>query len=89
MKILRLPKACGVTGDSRSGLYYKVSRGLLPKPVRIGARAVGWVDVELQAIIRARVAGRSEEDIRTLVKQLETARQSEVEQPLVEQATPA
>ena len=43
-------------------------------PVAIGQRSVGWPSNEVQAINSARIAGKSEADIRTLVNQLHAAR---------------
>jgi prophage regulatory protein len=62
------------SGYSRSAIYQQISEGLWPRPVRLGKRAVGWPDDELEALIGARIAGCSDEEIRTLVAKLEAAR---------------
>jgi prophage regulatory protein len=44
-KIYRLPDVLKITGLSRSSIYLYVSRGDLPKPIRLGgekSRAIGW-----------------------------------------------
>ena len=46
--ILRLPAVKTRTGLSRSTIYLRVSQGTFPKPVSLGARAVGWVEAEIQ-----------------------------------------
>ena len=46
--ILRLPAVKVRTGLSRSTIYLRVSQGSFPKPVSLGARAVGWVEAEIQ-----------------------------------------
>lgn len=46
--ILRLPAVKNRTGLSCSTIYLRVSQGTLPKPVSLGARAVGWVEAEIQ-----------------------------------------
>jgi prophage regulatory protein len=46
--ILRLPAVKAHTGLSRSTIYLRVSQGSFPKPVSLGARAVGWVEAEIQ-----------------------------------------
>jgi prophage regulatory protein len=43
-------------------------------PVSIGGRSVAWPEQELQAVNRARVAGKSDDEIRALVRQLEADR---------------
>ena len=72
--ILRLPVTCERLGAPRSTVYRDISRGLLPPPVRLGQRSSGWPDDEIAAIVDARIAGKSEEEIRELVKRLVAAR---------------
>ena len=72
--ILRRTQVQAESGYSRSTIYLRMSQGLFPKPVRLGARAVGWPAGEVAALNAARIAGRSDDDIRALVTQLEAAR---------------
>ena len=46
-RILRLPGVKARTGLSRSSIYLRISQGRFPKPVSLGARAVGWVESEV------------------------------------------
>ena len=46
--ILRLPAVKDRTGLSRSTIYLRISQGKFPKPVSLGGRAVGWVEVEIE-----------------------------------------
>jgi prophage regulatory protein len=73
-KILRLPILLDRIGHSRSTLYQRIADGLWTHPVAIGLRAVGWPDFEVSALIAARIAGKSEAEIRELVIKLEVAR---------------
>ncbi len=72
--ILRLPAVKAETGNSRSTHYLRIAQGLFTKPVSIGPRAVGWPAIEVAAINSARIAGKSDGEIRTLVLKLEAAR---------------
>jgi prophage regulatory protein len=45
--ILRLPAVKARTGLSRSTIYLRISEGSFPKPVSLGSRAVGWIEVEV------------------------------------------
>lgn len=74
LRILRIKQTLACTGDSRSGTYQKIAGGLLPKPVPIGGRSVGLPEHEIQAVLRARVAGWSDAQIRDLVTELESQR---------------
>lgn len=55
---------------SNTSVYNDIRAGLWTKPVRIGQRAVGWPDYEVEAIVRARIAGDSGDQIRALVDRL-------------------
>ena len=60
-RILRLPNVLDRTGLSRSTVYQRVSEGRFPKPVSLGARAVGWVESDIEEWI-----GKQIEDSRSL-----------------------
>ncbi|PYX69729.1 MAG: AlpA family transcriptional regulator [Acidobacteria bacterium] len=53
--ILRLPAVKTRTGLSRSTIYLRVSEGTFPRPVSLGARAVGWLEAEIEAWLSALV----------------------------------
>lgn len=72
--ILRLPAVKAESGYSRSSIYLRISQGLWPKPVSLGARAVGWPADEVAALNAARIAGKGDDEIRRLVTKLEAAR---------------
>lgn len=72
--LLRLPDVMRKTGHARSTVYLLVERGLLPRAVKISERASAWPEGELEAINAARIAGKSDNDIRQLVADLERRR---------------
>jgi prophage regulatory protein len=45
--IIRRKQVEARTGLSRSTIYKRVSDGTFPKPVSLGARAVGWIEAEI------------------------------------------
>jgi len=53
-KILRLPIVLDRTGLSRSTVYQRVTEGKFPRPVSLGARAVGWIETESRSGLQAR-----------------------------------
>jgi len=55
-RFLRLPEVKLRTGLSRSYIYRQITQGRFPKSIEIGARAVGWIDTEIDAWIDARIA---------------------------------
>ncbi len=58
-QFLRLPQVREIVGLSRSEIYRRVSIGDFPKPVSLGARAVGWVSGEVQAWVKQQIAVRN------------------------------
>ena len=72
--ILRIPAVKTQSGLSRSTIYLRISERLWTKPVALGPRAVGWPSGEVAALIAARIAGKTDDEIRALVAKLEIAR---------------
>ena len=76
LTILRRKQVQAESGYSRSTIYLRIAQGLWPKPVSLGARAVGWPAGEVSAMNAARIAGKSEDEIRALVMALEIGRRT-------------
>lgn len=75
MFILRLPDVKQRRGHrSDASVYNEIRDGLFPTGVAIGQRAKGWPDYEVDAINAARIAGKSDDEIRELVKSLHAKR---------------
>lgn len=73
--IVRLPALKAQTGYSRSTIYLRISQGLWTRPVKLGPHIVGWPSYEIDALTAARIAGKTDAEISTLVRRLEQARQ--------------
>lgn len=68
MALWRLEKCKTEVGyRSNASIYNLIREGLWTKPVLIGQRAVGWPDYEVQAICSARIASKTDAEIRELV----------------------
>ena len=74
--IYRLPAVKTETGYSRSTIYLRISQGLWTKQVSLGPRCVGWPAHEVEALNAARIAGKTDDEIRALVVKLEAARKA-------------
>ena len=74
--ILRRKQVQAASGYSRSTLYSRIAEGLWPKPIQLGARAVGWPAREVTALNEARIGGASDSGIRELVQKLQTDRKT-------------
>lgn len=60
MTVIRLPEVLRRIGVSRSKLYADIKNGAFPHPISLGARAVGWLDTEVDdwIAVRAEAAHR-------------------------------
>ena len=76
IRMQRLPVVLDGNGDSRSTHYLNISKGLWTRPVKIGARSSAWPEHENEAINAARLAGKTEDEIRALVIELEASRKA-------------
>jgi prophage regulatory protein len=48
------------SGPSRSTVYMRVSEGKFPRPVSLGARAVGWIEAEVEEWIASQIEASRE-----------------------------
>jgi len=75
MAIWRLPAVKAELGHrSDASVYNAIRAGLFTTGVAIGQRARGWPSDEVSAINTARIAGKSDDEIRELVKVLQAKR---------------
>lgn len=73
-QLLRLPSVKQLSGKSRTTLYRDIQRGLFTRGVPIGGARVAWPSNEIEAINKARIAGKSDAEIKKLVEELHKAR---------------
>ena len=73
--LIRIKKVEEKTGLKKSMVYDLISKGEFPTAIKIGERACAWIESETDAINAARIAGKSADEIRQLVKTLTAKRQ--------------
>lgn len=64
-----------IRARGRTRRYDDVADGLLPAPIKIG-RMSRWPEHEIDAVIAAEIRGDTPDQIRELVRELESARAS-------------
>ena len=74
--LLKLNQTSSFTNLSRSKIYADIKEGIFPPPIKLGSRSVAWVDHEIREWMQARIAGKTDEDLKELVANLVHARQS-------------
>lgn len=45
--VLRFPAVKSRTGLSRTTIYNRISEGTFPSPIKLGSRAVGWLESDI------------------------------------------
>lgn len=70
LSVLRLKQVRQITGLARSTIYSAIRAGSFPAPFRLGPRAIGFSAASVDAWLAARMAGRSEAEVRALVMDL-------------------
>lgn len=61
IKILRMPEVRERTGLSTARIYELIALDLFPRQVRLGQRAVGWAEHEIQAWLASKLDCRSDQ----------------------------
>ena len=72
--MLKMPALKARSSLGRSTIYVRIDQGLWTRQVRLGPRGVAWPAHEVEALIAARIAGLTDEEIRALVVRLHAAR---------------
>jgi prophage regulatory protein len=57
-KILRRAEVEQATGLPRSTIYDAIAKGTFPRPIKLSERSVGWLELEIVAWQKARIAAR-------------------------------
>lgn len=55
MRLIKLPEVSRLTGLPRSSVYWRISKGEFPRPIKIGERASAWNSDQVEAWILAKV----------------------------------
>ena len=53
--IIRFLTSRELSGLSRSTIYLRIAEGTFPRPINLGGRAVGWLELEIQEWLHRRI----------------------------------
>mgnify|MGYP000377034248 CR=1 FL=1 len=53
--ILRRKQVEARTGLARSTIYQHIRTGVFPKPIKLGAKSVGWIEAEINAWLNKQI----------------------------------
>lgn len=76
LTLIKKPEAIQALAESNSTFYSNIAKGLVPPPINLGVRSVAWPRHEIESVVAARIAGKTPEEIKTLVQQLVAKRQN-------------
>ena len=77
-KINRKPEVLSRCGISKTNLHNKINSGVFPPPISLGARAVGFIQHEIDQILAAMIASKSESELKVLVAELISKRSGKI-----------
>lgn len=73
-RLVRIAEVLDAIGVSRANFYNLIAQGLLPRPVKVSARGAALPEYEIRAVNAARIAGKSDDEVRALVVELHARR---------------
>ena len=73
-QIIRFKDVLAITGLGKSTAYNKIHDGLLPPPISLGARSVGFILSEIEKTISAMIEGKTNTEIQQLISEMVVAR---------------
>ncbi len=59
IKVIRMPQVEDKVGLKRATIWRLIAAGHLPKPIKISARASGWIESEIDEFIQRRAESRN------------------------------
>jgi prophage regulatory protein len=73
LSLIRRPAVLAARGTKNTKLFEDIKAGRFTPPVSVG-RAATWPKHEVEALIAAQIAGKSDDEIKLLVRQLVASR---------------
>jgi prophage regulatory protein len=73
-RLIRMPEVAHHSGLKKTKIYADIGAGLFTKPVKAGTAAL-WPISEIEQINKARIAGKSDDQLRALVDKIHAERE--------------
>lgn len=80
LKIIRKPDVIDMFGFSKSTLQNRINDELMPPPISLGARSVGFLLHEIHQVFIARLNGDDDEQVKKLVRLIKSRRHNVIEE---------
>lgn len=72
--IIRKPAVLKRLSISKSTLQNWINEGKFPKPIPLGARAVGFIEADVDQVLETLISGASEDSVKYLVRKINMQR---------------
>lgn len=69
-QVIRTAEVLELLKISKTAFYARLKLGLLPPQISLGSRAVGFLKHEYEDVLTAFIAGKSDAEIKLLVKEI-------------------
>lgn len=79
IKIIRKSEVLEILTISHATLYRRIKDGLIPSAISLGGNSVGYLLHEIDQVVKAMIAGKSESQIKSLVSSLVKQRETLLE----------
>jgi prophage regulatory protein len=73
-KLIDINTAVLKPGWKKSHFHAQIKLGLMTPPVKLGRRCARYVESEVDAVVNARIAGKSDDEVKQLIVGLVAAR---------------
>lgn len=80
-RLINIHEILYLNNRKHSKQYLLIAAGLYPRPIRLGRSSL-WLAVEDETVRRAVISGKSDDEIRKIVRELEDARKVAYSQTL-------
>lgn len=70
VRFMRRAEVHHVTGLKNTALQRRINSGTFPPPIPLGPKVVGWIESEVDAVVKALIRGRDDAGLRLLVADL-------------------
>ena len=76
LNIIRILEVTKRFGLAKSSTYDRITKGLIPPPIILGGRSKGYIESEINSVLKAMISGKTEGEIKLLVVDLIQQRQN-------------
>jgi prophage regulatory protein len=70
IRIQRRPEMLHIFAYGKSTFHNRIKDGLIPPPISLGGRCVGWIEHETNTVLEAMISGRTDIEIKSIISNI-------------------